>query len=616
MTRHDGSLRIAAFAGYYGDRPDAFDEALNCDPDVLIGDYLAELTMLVLKKVQTRGGPGYAAGFISDLEPRLALIAERGIKVVTNAGGLDPIACAAAVETLCKKLNLPLRVAAISGDNLLARMPALREEQGQTFAHLDSKAPLAIDSKDILTANAYLGAWPITAALEAGADIVIGPRTTDASLVIGPAAWKHGWKRDDWNRLAGGLIAGHLIECGAQATGGNYSFFNEFEHVGIPGMPYADIFADGSSIVGKAPRTGGAVTIDTLKAQILYEVGSRYYQNPDVVLDLTSIQLEPASANTVRVTGCVGYPPTSKLKVSLCYDGGYRNSMTVGLTGLNSKAKADWTLQIVRDRIGEADSFDDFNVSMIGPANPGGPSYEANTAWLIVSVADRNQAKVSRTGFSNVFLSSLLCALPGCYFTSPPQPEKQIAIQWPCLVDKTSIEATLWMDGEQRVVDWSPWDDSAITAAASVSSEPPTDRGDWTGPMVERPLGLLFGTRSGDKGGTANLGVWARDARSWAWLDETLTVGRLKELLPELRDLNVERHRLPNVYALNFLVHRFLGDGVSACLRIDAQAKGLGEYLGARSTLMPRSLLSQNWRPAAGSSAQLPASSSVNEHSI
>src|SRR5271168_3737209 len=218
MLQDRPSIRIAAFAGYYGDRADAFDEAMRCEPDVLIGDYLAELTMLVLRKVQVRGGAGYAAGFITDLEPHLSKIAQHGIKVVTNAGGLDPMGCAAAVRDFCKRLGLPLRVAAISGDNLIDRMQDLREMHGQQFLHLDDQAPLSVEWKDVLTANAYLGAWPIVAALNAGADIVICPRTTDASLTIGPAAWKHGWKQDDWNPLAGALMAGHLIECGPQAT--------------------------------------------------------------------------------------------------------------------------------------------------------------------------------------------------------------------------------------------------------------------------------------------------------------------------------------------------------------------------------------------------------------
>ncbi len=589
-NKESSAVRIAAFAGYYGDRPEGLDEAIACSPDVLIGDYLAELTMLVLKKNQSRGATGYAVGFIKELERRLPVIAQRKMKLVTNAGGLDPVGCAAAIEALCAKLNLDLRVAAITGDDLLAQGETLRREHGQNFSHLVSGLPLPVGWNEVLTANAYLGAWPIVAALEAGADIVICPRVTDSSLVLGPAAWWHHWKKDDWDKLAGGFAAGHLIECCTQVSGGNYAFFRELESSAMPGMPYADISSAGDFIVGKAPGTGGAVTVDTVKAQLLYEIGGRYYLNPDVVLDLRSLNLAQESEHIVRVTGCRGLPPPPTLKVSLCYDAGYRNSMTVGLTGQNIEAKAKWVEQLVRDRIGDPASFDDFDISMVGPAETGAASYEKNTAWLVVSVADKDKTKVGRSKFSNVLLSSGIAALPGCYFTSPPQEERQIAVQWPCVIEKRLVETRLRIDGEERPIAWGPSGDLPATPQDPVEASIDFSRDR----RIERSVGTLFGTRSGDKGGIANLGVWARNDRSWAWLDQWLTVETLKELLPETRALKIDRHRLPNVQALNFLIHDFLGDGVSACLRIDPQAKGLGEYLGARIASFPVSLFDRD----------------------
>lgn len=585
------SIRIAAFSGYYGDRSDGLDEAISCEPDVLVGDYLAELTMLVLKKVKSRGGVGYAAGFVKELEPRLVTIARKGIKLVTNAGGLDPAGCAAAVKEASLRTGVNLSVAVVTGDDLLDRLQQLHDLEGQSFTHLDDGVPLDIDWTNILTANAYLGAWPIATALEMGADIVVCPRTTDASLIMGPAAWKHGWKPDEWHKLAGALMAGHLIECGPQVSGGNYSFFRELEDAGIPGMPYADIFPDGSSQIGKAPRTGGKISVDTLKAQLLYEIGGRDYLNPDVILDLQSVQLEQRSPQVVQVSGCRGKPPTSFLKVSFCYEGGYRNTLTVGLTGLDSSEKGKWIEHIIRERVGEFGSFDDFNVSMIGPADPGGPSYEGNTAWFVITAADRERSKVSREKFSSVLWSSIASALPGCYFTTPPLPEKQIAIQWPCLVEKRLVTPELRINGECHALEWGPYEDRQGSDPSSVET---ANHVAWNEPTVSCPIGRLFGTRSGDKGGTANLGIWARDENAWAWLDQWLTVEKLKELLPELNDLQIERHRLPNLFALNFLIRSFLGFGVSACLRIDSQAKGLGEYLGVRAALIPASLLSED----------------------
>ena len=585
---NDRAVRIAAFAGFYGDRPDAFDEAISTSPDVLIGDYLAELTMLVLQKVRARGGPGYAAGFLKDLSRHLGVIAERGTKVVTNAGGLDPIGCAEAVKALCVKLGVELRVAAVTGDDLMGRIQPFRSDERQTFDHLETGAPLSVDVSEVLTANAYLGAWPIAAALDAGADIVICPRVTDASLTIGPAAWRHGWGREDWDKLAGALLAGHLIECSTQVSGGNYAFFEEIDRSRIPGMPYVDIAPDGTFLVGKAPGTGGAVTIDTVKAQLLYEVGGRYYHNPDVILDLQSVELEQRTEG-VHVNQVRGLPPTSRLKVSLCYDAGWRNTMTVGLTGLKIQEKAEWVEKIFHDRVAPRDSFDDVDISIVGPAASGGGSYQANTALMIISVADRDQSKVSRERFSNVILSSVFAALPGCYFTSPPQKERQIAVQWPCLVDKRLVTACLHIDGKSSEIAWSPTADAPRDAGDGTPDAPaalfPALDSD-----VPVPLGTLFGTRSGDKGGTANLGVWARDERSWRWLRDWLTADRLRELLPETRDLAIVRHVFPNLLAMNFMIYRFLGDGVAACLRPDAQAKALGEYLAARPIPVPSSL--------------------------
>jgi hypothetical protein len=301
------------------------------------------------------------------------------------------------------------------------------------------------------------------------------------------------------------------------------------------------------------------------------------------------------------------------LKVSLCYDGGYRNSMTVGLTGLNSIAKAQWLEQIVNDRIGSSRSFDDFNVSIIGPADPGGPSYDDNTALMVISAADRDKAKVSRERFSNVLLSSAFNSLPGCYFTTPPQSERQIAIQWPCLVEKRLVHPEVRIDDELYAIAWSYGDESKIAALHPPNAPPRdlcADAFQWSHPAESRPLGILFGTRSGDKGGTANLGIWARSADAWAWLEQWLTVDALKHLLPELRELKVERHNLANLYALNFVVYRFIGDGVSACLRVDAQAKGLGEYLSARCAPIPESLFSEKFDLQAALKAESTASRS------
>ena len=285
-------IRVANCSGFYGDRSSAALEMVEGGPiDVLTGDWLAELTMLILARKQAkqpRGG--FAGSFVKQMEQVMGTCLDRGIKVVSNAGGLDPDGCAEAVAEVADKLGLNPTIAYVAGDNLMGRLDELIEA-GVDFANLDTGEPLG-DPSRFLSANAYLGCWGIVEALNAGADIVVTGRTTDAAVVCGPAAWHHGWYRDDWNRLAGAVAAGHVIECGTQATGGNYSFFDEIPDLTRPGFPWADIAEDGSSVIGKHPETGGAVTVGTVTSQLLYEIGPPAYLGPDVTARFDTIGLE------------------------------------------------------------------------------------------------------------------------------------------------------------------------------------------------------------------------------------------------------------------------------------------------------------------------------------
>ena len=293
MTR---PVRIANCSGFYGDRLAAAREMLDQGSgpiDVLTGDYLAELTMLILWKARRKDPSlGYATTFLKQMEDVLGTCLERGVKVVANAGGLNPEGLAAKITELSGKFGLNARVAYITGDDL-APVTGDLQAAGHEFANLDTGLPLAKADLPVVTANAYLGGWGITAALQAGADVVICPRVTDASLVTGPAAWWHGWRRDDWDALAGAVAAGHVIECGPQATGGNYSFLEEITDRRYPGFPIAEVAADGSSVITKHDGTGGLVSPGTVTAQLLYEIGDPAYLNPDVVAHFDTIRLEP-----------------------------------------------------------------------------------------------------------------------------------------------------------------------------------------------------------------------------------------------------------------------------------------------------------------------------------
>jgi hypothetical protein len=581
-------LRIGQFSAYYGDRKDAMAELLAAGVDVLTGDYLAELTMLVLKKNQLRGGAGYAAGFVDQLGEHLGEIAAQGTKVVTNAGGLDPLACAAEVERLCREQGVDLVVAAVTGDDLIDDLGGL-VEQGQTFGHLDTGKPLDLGERAVLTANAYLGAWPIVAALSAGADIVVCPRVTDASLVIAPAAWHFGWGPEDHDQLAGALWAGHAIECGGQVTGGNFSLFHRFGDLGLPGMPIAEIAANGDTVVTKPDGTGGLVSVDTVTAQLLYEVGGPRYDNPDVVGDLSSIALTQVGDDRVLISGAKGFAPTPTTKLSLCYEGGYRNTATVGITGSHVPEKLAWLQREVARAVGTPESFDQFRWSVIGPHDAHAGSFEDATTWAIATARDARREKVSRAGFADPITQLGVSNVPGFYTATPPQRERLVGVQWPCLVEKDSVSSYVVLGGEPRPVAWGPRSaEDTFESAHDSRAEHDLPADD---DVVEVELGALVGTRSGDKGGMANVGVWTQGAEQYAWLAGYLTVDRLRGLLRELEGLRVERHLLPNLRGMNFLLHDYLELGVASCTRVDAQAKGVGEYLGSRVVPVPRRLL-------------------------
>ena len=585
----DDALRIANCSGFYGDRFAAFREMLEDGPvDVVTGDYLAELTMLILWRSRSKdGSQGYARTFLSQFRENARLVADRGAKVVTNAGGLNPAALAAAVREVVADAGLDLSVAHIEGDDLLPRLEELQDRHG--LAHLDTGAPLADSGMLPLTANAYLGAWGIVDALAGGADIVVCPRVTDASVVVGPAAWHHGWGREDWDRLAGAVAAGHVIECGAQATGGNYAFFREVPGLEHPGFPIAEVAADGSSVITKHEGTGGLVSVGTVTAQLLYEIGGPLYLNPDVTTDFTTIELEQVGPDRVRLSGVRGRPPTDHLKVCINTLGGFRNQMTFVLTGLDIDGKAA-LLRSTLDRQLDLGGIDEADVRLVRSDHEDAPANAEATATLTVTVKDGEAEKVNRRAFAGPVVELALASYPGFTMTAPPADADPFGVYWPALVPKDEVEeVVVYPDGRR-------------TSVEQTAGVPPTDleepspggidEGAGTGAdTVRAPIGRVVGARSGDKGGNANVGVWARDDAGWAWLERHLTVDRFRELVPDAADLPVDRYVLPNLRALNFVVRGLLGMGVSSSTRPDPQAKGLGEYLRSRHTDVPRALL-------------------------
>ena len=583
-------VRIASCSGFYGDRLSAAREMVEDGPiDVLTGDWLAELTMLILARTQAkRAGGGYARSFVAQMEQVMGTCLERGIRVVANAGGLDPRGCAEAVAEVGEKLGLAPTVAYVDGDDLLPRLAEL-QSAGVDLAHLDTGEPLG-DPNRFISANAYLGCWGIVDALERGADIVVTGRTTDAAVVCGPAAWHHGWARDDWDALAGAVVAGHVIECGTQATGGNYSFFTEVPGMARTGFPWAEVAADGSSVIGKHEGTGGEVSIGTVTSQLLYEIAGPGYLGPDVTARFDTIQLDQLGPDRVRIHGVRGEPPPATLKVAMNELGGFRHDLAVALTGLDIEAKAElveaafWAacpigpedVASVTTRVVRTDKTD--------PQS----NEEAVASWRI-TLKDPDEHKVGRA-VANAMIEMALATIPGFFgLSGGPGGARPYGVYRPAIVPADLVpQHVVLLGGDRTVVD-----SVAPTPAAPVEVEaaPGPDASPPTGDVVAAPIGRVVGARSGDKGGNANLGVFARTDEAWAWLDAFLTIERLQSLLPEAADLRVDRHRLPNLRSLNFVLHGLLEEGVAASTRQDAQAKSLGEWLRARVVDVPAALL-------------------------
>ncbi|MES9805113.1 acyclic terpene utilization AtuA family protein [Streptomyces cinereoruber] len=563
-------LRIGNASGFYGDRFDAVREMLTGggpggDLDVLTGDYLAELTMLILGRDLLKDpATGYAKTFLHQMEEGLGLAHERGTRIVTNAGGLNPAGLADALRALADKLGLPVRVAHVEGDRLPAR-------------------------DGVLAANAYLGGAGIAACLAAGADVVVTGRVTDAALVTGPAQWYFGWGPEEYDRLAGAVVAGHVLECGTQATGGNYAFFRDHDPALLrrPGFPVAELHDDGSCVITKHPGTGGLVDVGTVTAQLLYETAGARYAGPDVTARLDTVRLTREAPDRVRIEGVRGEAPPPTLKAGLSRLGGFRNEVVFVLTGLDVEAKA----ALVRDQIEDAfvrggSRPAEVRWDLVRTDRPDAGTEETASALLRLVVRDPGPDAVGRT-LTGAAIELALASYPGFHVTAPPAKGSPYGVFETVYVDAAEVPYTAVLpDGTRQGIPVPPHTRALEPVPEPELPEPPAD-----GPVRRAPLGRIAGARSGDKGGDANVGVWVRTDGEWRWLVHALTVERFRALLPETADLPVVRHVLPNLRALNFTVAGILGEGVASQARFDPQAKALGEWLRSRDVDVPEERL-------------------------
>jgi hypothetical protein len=575
-------IRIGNCSGFYGDRLSAMREMLEGgDLDVLTGDYLAELTMLILSRDrQSDEALGYVPTFLAQLRDCLRLALDRRVRIVTNAGGVHPAALVTAIRSLAAEQGLAPAIALVRGDEL---------------------GP---------GSHAYLGAFGIARAVSE-ADIVVTGRVTDASLVIGPAIARFGWDRHALDQLAGATVAGHVLECGTQATGGNYPFFTEISDMMVPGFPIAEISPDGSSVITKHSGTGGAVTVGTVTAQLMYEVQDERYAGPDVTTRLDTITLKQDGPDRVAISGVRGEPPPPDLKVSRTGVGGYRNEMTVVLTGLDIEAKAALFRRQFEAGLPARPAELTWTLARLDAADA--PTQQQASALLTVVARDPERRTADRA-FSNTAVQLALGSYPGFFATSPPGPAHPYGVFTAGYVPQGEpAHEVVLDDGTVERVPPPPVFRALLAPSHDHPGGPQTAPTPfWVGPSIappsdnsapsstgsgqtrRLPLGTIAGARSGDKGGDANVGIWVRRPDAYPWLENLISEETVRELLPETAGKALHITRLPNLNAVNIVIEGLLGAGVAYHARFDPQAKGLAEWLRSRHVDIPLSLLEES----------------------
>ena len=584
-------IKIANCSGFYGDKLSAAKDLVEGGPiDVLTGDYLAELTMTILygQKLQRGEDKGYVGTFLKQVKEIAKTCNEKNIKIVTNAGGLNPKSMASEIKKILEEQAVEMKVAYIDGADLMPEMSNLIGS-GEEFVNIDKNTSLKNSGYTPLTSNVYLGAWGIKEALDNGADIVVCPRVTDAAVVIGPAAWKYNWDRNNYDALAGALAAGHIIECGCQATGGNYAFFKEVLDFDNVGYPIAEIYEDGSFNITKHPGTGGLVSKGTVTAQLLYEISSPAYVNPDVIAHFDTLKIEEVEKDKVHVSGCRGSSPPKDHKVCINLAGGNRNGMEIILTGMDIEDKAKVFTDTLFNSVGGKDQFDEVFIELHRTDKENPSTNEEAMASLVISVKSMNQELVGRL-FSAKIIELALANIPGFFAQTSPKSSGPVIVYWPALINSKYIKERVHVDGKE--IEIIPT--SQLGLEEIYYQREPIEIDDIkSSSHSEIFFGDLFGTRSGDKGGCANLGVWAKNNTTFSFLYNFLTIEKIKELMPDLSKYEIERFELPNINSLNFYIHDILQDGVSSNNRKDSQAKSLGEYLRAKKILVPNEILGE-----------------------
>ena len=578
-------IRIANFSGMIGDYFEAFRNAVHGEPvDVLVGDYLAELTMgRISESYIDAGRPEaiqdyYVSFFLKQISTELEEIQSRGLKVVTNAGAFAPDAMANVIRDMIAEKGLKLRVAHISGDNILPRVGELAGK-GQ-MQNMDSNAELGNSAARFVAANAYLGGWGIAAALQDGADIVICGRVTDASLAVGPAAWWHGWKTDEWDKLAGACAAGHIIECGPQAMGGNFSGFTNINREKRLGFPIAEIDFNGDTVITKRANESGQVTLNTVKAQLNYEIQGPEYINPDVVLHVDSIQLNEEGPDRIKMSGTKGSPAPETTKANCFYPNGFRTMMLAYVTGRDAGQKTAWLRQQIQE-IADNLPLDDYRFEPLGDV-PNDPKSQREATMAIrigIAAQDKRTLKSFMADFGGLWLGSL----PGFHGENAAKVTSRAEF-WPGLILQSEVKHKAVFEGGRYIeAEMPPTKGFTRTPPPRVIKRAVKDYG----PIKPVPFGNVVHARSGDKGANANLGVWADNPDAADWLSGFLTTERFTSLIGLSENIDVERYPMSNIGGVYFVLKNYFGVSGTSNIGLDQIGKGLGEFLRARIVDVP-----------------------------
>lgn len=599
------TIRVASCSGFLGDRLAGAQELVTGGPiDFLTGDWLAELTMSILTKQQHRDPDrGYPKTFLRQMSGILTTCKSRGIRVIANAGGVNPHGCADAVAEVAHDLGIDVSIAVVDGDDITEPFTRWVSDEGWPGAHIESGASFDSLGVDPTVVSAYLGSWGITEALDAGADVVITGRVSDASPIVAAAAHSYGWGRDDLDRIAGAVAAGHVIECSAQATGGNFSFFQEVAAPVHPGFPIAEIDEDGSAVITKHDGTNGTVTTETVISQLLYEIDGPSYVNPDVVARFDTLTVTQLDTDRVRISGAVGTSVPDSYKVGAVCEAGWNSEMSVLVTGLDRDAKVDHLLAQVWNEFPDGkDTFEDVVIDVIGgipgdgDADGAGPNPDDARALLRVAVASDDRDQVNR--FPRVVVEQLMGGFPGMAMPTPPGRAKERQRFWPTLVPADRVPQRVTFDGRTWEVphqNVAPRPESADTDAGTPVTPDPAPAGSTSGTdtsKVRVPVGRIAGARSGDKGGNSTLGLWARNDESYRFLRNWWSREKIADLLGVGRETELRPWEMPNVRAVGVTVVGWLGEGAATNMRLDPHGKGLGEFVRARAIDVPETLFS------------------------